>query len=194
MDDFEKIRNSLLQFINFPDEVWEEFKSHLVFQKFKKEETICDEGDVENFIYYLSKGVARSFFLKDGRDYTLDFFFDHDFVTSFTSFLTRKPSLVNIQALEDCETWKISHQYIYEQYRKYHSSERLGRLIAEAQFMKRSSKEMELLSLTAEERYKNLFKKNPALVGKISVKHLSSYLGIHPESLSRIRNKVTPGN
>lgn len=132
--------------------------------------------------------------MKDGRDYTLDFFFDHDFVTSFTSFLTRKPSLVSIQALEDCETWKISHQYIYEQYRKHHSSERLGRLIAEAQFMKRSSKEMELLSLTAEQRYKNLFIKNPALVSKISVKHLSSYLGIHPESLSRIRNKVSSGN
>jgi CRP/FNR family transcriptional regulator, anaerobic regulatory protein len=194
MDDFEKIRNSLLQFINFPDEVWEEFKSHLIFQKFKKEEPICSEGEVESFIYYLNIGVARSYFLKDGRDYTLDFFFDHDFVTSFTSFLTRKPSLVNIQALEDCETWKISHPYIYELYRKHHSSERLGRLIAEAQFMKRSCKEMQLLSLTAEERYKSLFKKNPALVSKISVKHLSSYLGIHPESLSRIRNKVTSGN
>jgi CRP-like cAMP-binding protein len=194
MEGFEQIRNALLQFINFPDEVWAEFSAHLVFQKFKKEESICAEGEVENNIYYLSKGIVRSYFLKDGRDYTLDFFFDHDFVTSFTSFLTRNPSLVNIQALEDCDTWKISHQYIYELYRKYHASERLGRLIAEAQFMKRSSKEMELLSLTAEERYKSLFKKSPVLVSKISVKHLSSYLGIHPESLSRIRNKVAFGN
>ena len=194
MDNFEQIRSVLTQFTDFADDGWKEFSSHLVFQKFNKEDYLCREGQVENYIYFLNKGIARSYFLKDGRDYTLDFFFTQDFVTSFTSFLSRRPSLVTIQALENCETWKINHRYIYEQYTKHHSSERLGRLIAEMQFMKRSSKEMELLSLTAEERYRNLFQKNPVLVNKIAVKHLSSFLGIHPESLSRIRNKIAAGN
>ncbi|WP_315823824.1 hypothetical protein [Paraflavitalea speifideaquila] len=59
--------------------------------------------------------------------------------------------------------------------------------MAEAQYVKRLRKEMDFLSYTAEERYVRLMEKNPQLIQQISVKHLSSYLGIQPESLSRIR-------
>jgi len=59
--------------------------------------------------------------------------------------------------------------------------------MAEYQYIKRLKKEMDLLSFTAEERYAHLMQRNPALISNISVKHLSSYLGIQPESLSRIR-------
>lgn len=190
MDQLSQIRDILHTVTVLSDSEWEAFKDRLIMQEFEKDEHLCREGQTENYIYFIEGGACRSYFLKDGREYTLDFFFSSEFVTSYTSFLTREPSQVNIQALVKTKTFKIHYNSLQSLYDQYHHGERVGRVIAEKQFIKRSRKEMELLSLTAEDRYRSLFKKNPALVGQISVKHLSSYLGIHPESLSRIRNKI----
>jgi len=75
-------------------------------------------------------------------------------------------------------------------YARSHHGERIGRLMAEYQYIKRLRREMDLLSRTAEERYAGLLQRAPKLVSNISVKHLSSYLGIQPESLSRIRKQL----
>ncbi|MEJ7685142.1 MAG: hypothetical protein WKG06_46305 [Segetibacter sp.] len=91
--------------------------------------------------------------------------------------------------LEDAEVIAFSHKFLNEFYCKYHNGDKIGRLMAETQYIKRLRKEMELLSLTAEERYAKLMEKNPALISSISVKHLASYLGIQSESLSRIRKQ-----
>jgi CRP/FNR family transcriptional regulator, anaerobic regulatory protein len=91
--------------------------------------------------------------------------------------------------LEETEAIAIPYQLLHEFYDKYKQGERIGRLMAEAQYVKRLRKEMDLLSLTAEERYVALMEKNPDLIRTISIKHLSSYLGIQPESLSRIRKQ-----
>ena len=81
----------------------------------------------------------------------------------------------------------ISHADLYHFYSQNPDGERVGRLMAEYQYIRRLQKEMDMLSYTAEERYSRLLERNPHLVQSISVKHLSSYLGIQPESLSRIR-------
>jgi CRP-like cAMP-binding protein len=150
MKDFEQIRAVIRQLTDVPDEVWQEFSRHFVVQQFGKDEYFCREGQVENYIYFLRSGIVRSYFLKDGKEYTFDFFFENEFVTSFTSFISRQPSQVSVQALEKAETWKIHHQYIYELYDHSHQAERIGRKIAERQFMIRSRKELELVSLTAQ--------------------------------------------
>ncbi len=66
-----------------------------------------------------------------------------------------------------------------------------GDYFAETLYVHKTNREIDLLSLTAEEQYLQLLQKNPKLVNTISVKHLASYLGIQLESLSRIRQKVS---
>ena len=105
----------------------------------------------------------------------------------------RKPSPITIEALTDAETVYIDYKALQDFYRRFPLGERTGRLMAEYQYVKRLQREMDLLSLTAEERYKELLAKHPTLVRDLSVKHLSSYLGMQPESLSRIR-KGLAGN
>jgi CRP-like cAMP-binding protein len=187
MDDFQTIRQAIAQLHAMSELEWTAFAGKLQLKTFKKGEYLIREGQVENAIYFINKGSTRNYFLKDGKEFTVDFQFQGDFVTAYYSFITREPSSIFIEWLEEAEVVAVSHQSLVQFYKEYHSGEKIGRLMAEFQYVKRLRKEMDLLSYTAEERYVQLMKKNPQLVQQISVKHLSSYLGIQPESLSRIR-------
>ena len=187
MNHLKKIKQAFFQIHPQPENDWTDFSDKLVLKRFRKGEFLIRDGQVENYIYFLNKGATRHYFIKDGKEFTVDFQFEGDFVTAYYSFITREPSPIFIELLEDAETVAISYHSLNEFYSTHPNGEKVGRLIAESQYVKRLRKEMDLLSLTAEERYARLMKKNPGLVNTISVKHLSSYLGIQPESLSRIR-------
>ena len=187
MNHLAKIKQAFFQLHPLPENEWNDFSEKLILKNFHKGDFLIREGQVENYIYFLNKGTTRHYFIKDGKEFTVDFQFEGDFVTAYYSFVTREPSPVFIELLEDAETVAISYKSLNEFYSKHPSGERVGRLMAESQYVRRLRKEMDLLSLTAEERYAQLMKKNPQLINTISVKHLSSYLGIQPESLSRIR-------
>lgn len=182
-----KLKQTISQFSPLSEDEWLGFSSKLSVKKFSKGNFLVREGEVENFIYFLNTGATRNYFLKDGKDFTVDFHFENDFVTAYYSLITRQPSAIFIELLEDAETIVIPVKHLNKFYAKYPNGEKIGRLMAEYQYLKRLRKEMDLLSKTAEERYAELMQRNPALIMNISVKHLSSYLGIQPESLSRIR-------
>lgn len=187
MNDLLQIRQAIFRFLSLSELEWTAFADKLLLKTFEKGEYLIRQGQVENYIYFINKGATRNYFLKDGKEFTVDFQFQGDFVTAYFSFITREPSSIFIELLEDTEVVVISHKILNQFYNEYHNGEKIGRLMAEAQYVKRLRKEMEFLSYTAEERYVRLMEKNPQLIQHISVKHLSSYLGIQPESLSRIR-------
>jgi len=187
MDDFQAIRQAIAQFHELSESEWTTFAQKLQLKTFKKGEYLIREGQIENAIYFINKGSTRNYFLKDGKEFTVDFQFKGDFVTAYYSFITREPSSIFIEWLEEAEVVVVTHQSLIQFYKEYHNGEKIGRLMAEFQYVKRLRKEMDFLSYTAEERYVQLMEKNPQLIQQISVKHLSSYLGIQPESLSRIR-------
>jgi len=187
MNYLDNIKRAFFQLHPISEDGWNDFSGRLMLKSFRKGDFLTREGQVENYIYFLNKGATRNYFIKDGKEFTVDFLFEGDFVTAYYSFITREPSPVFIELLEDAEAVAIHYQSLHAFYSNHSDGEKVGRLIAESQYVKRLRKEMDLLSLTAEERYAALMKKNPELVSGISVKHLSSYLGIHPESLSRIR-------
>ncbi len=187
MSELQQIKQAIYKIQPLEEGEWKDFSEKLTLKKFEKGDFLIREGEVENYVFFLNKGATRNYFLEDGKDFTVDFYFEGDFVTAYYSLITREPSSVFIELLEDSEVISIPFKFLNEFYSKYHHGERIGRLIAEAQYVNRLRKEMDLLSSTAEERYAQLMQRNPALIRNISVKHLSSFLGIQPESLSRIR-------
>lgn len=189
MTDLSSFQHAIYKFYPLSPAEWEDFSTKVIIKKFNKGDFLIREGQVENFIYFLQKGATRNYFIKDGKEFTVDFLFEGEMVTAYYSFISREPSTIFIEVLEDAEVIAIPFRFLQEFYAKYHNGEKIGRLIAEYQYMKRLKKEMDLLSRTAEERYAALMERNPALIQQISVKHLSSYLGIQPESLSRIRRQ-----
>lgn len=183
----DKIKQAINSVLPFTDEEWMAYSHKIEIRNFKKGTALCDVGQVENYIYFLNSGATRNFFIKDGKELTVDFRFEGTFVSAYYSFLSRKPSPIRIEAITDIEACCLPHSSLYEFYKEHKTGEKLGRLMAEMQYMKRLEREIEILSKTAEERYACMMQQNPTLVNTISIKHLSSYLGIHPESLSRIR-------
>jgi CRP/FNR family transcriptional regulator, anaerobic regulatory protein len=191
--DLSPIKQAIFSFHALIESEWESFSSRLLVKECQKGEYLIREGQVENYIYFLNQGSTRNYFLQDGKDFTVDFQFKGEFVTAYYSLITREPSTIYIELLENAQTVAIPFNFLRECYDSSHNVEKIGRLMAEYQYVKRLRKEMALLSETAEQRYAALLDKNPALISQVSVKHLSSYLGVQPESLSRIR-KLRRGN
>lgn len=186
-NDFSGIRHAVNQFFLLKESEWLDFSSRLTRKHYSKGEFLIRQGQVENYIYFLNNGITHNYFFRGRKDFTVDFHFTGDFVTAYYSLVTRLVSPVFIVALEDTDVYAISFESLNKLYVGHHSVERIGRLIAEQQYVKRLDKYMDLLALTAEERYEMLLQRSPALIQQLSVRHLSSYLGIQPESLSRIR-------
>ncbi|MDQ3292208.1 MAG: Crp/Fnr family transcriptional regulator [Bacteroidota bacterium] len=191
MSRVDQIKSVFQQLVDLNLEQWAEFERHLEEVSFQKNEFLCQAGQVEQYLYFIHTGAVRVYHQTDQQEFTLNFHFANEFVSAFSSFLTQTPSRVYLQALENVHASRIHRQHLYQSYEKHHQAERIGRLFAETLYVHKTNREIDLLSLSAEEQYLKLLQKNPKLVSTISVKHLASYLGIQPESLSRIRHKVS---
>lgn len=157
---------------------------------YPKGSSITAQNTVEDYIYFILKGSVKVSYFKEISEYILDFWFEGDFVTSYVSFIQRKPSLTQITALNEVKAERIHHSQLELLYQQSPGGNEIGRKMAERMYIHKTMKEIELVSLTAEQRYLKLLEKSKTLVQEVSVKDMASYLGIHPESLSRIRRKI----
>lgn len=177
--------------VQLSEEEWTAMNSHIKERTFKKGEYLCKHGQVEQYLSIIFKGTCRGFYSsKDGEEISVAFMFDHDYVSAYYSFLTQRPSLMAIQALTPVTVLSIHKTDLEELCYQYKSAERIGRLNAERIYRRKEEREISLLTLSAKERYLQLLNQNPKLLRQIPLKYIASYLGIQPESLSRIRKQL----
>lgn len=175
---------------NIPLEELEEFTKRLTPFEFQKNEFITNIGQVEKHIYFFTEGVAKNYLLKDDKEICFHFVFQNDFCSNYESFVEEKPSQYYFQALTKCKGYKISCKDIDELYHTTKSGNYLGRLILEKLFLESSKRFISMLSDSPRERYLTLLNQEPELLQKVSLKHIASYLGMTPETLSRIRHQI----
>lgn len=168
----------------------EAFTNILEVKHFKKKEFLLQEGKVCNKIFFINSGCMRAFYNVEGVENTVQFFFADSWYTDYESFLTGKPAIENMQALEPCEIVQFNKEGLYKLYETYPVFHSVGRVMAENAFMALSKLNKMLTNEEPEERYLNLFKNRPEIVEKIPQHYIASYLGIKPESLSRIRKRI----
>ena len=154
-----------------------------------KGEFLLQEGSVCRNMYFLEQGCLRGFYLLEEKEITHWFAFENDFVTSFHSFITRKPSVENLQLLEDSILWQISYDSLHDLYDRFPEIERLGRMTCEKYYIRLEERYVNSQFKTAAERYQDLLNTNPLLLQRFSLGYIASYLGISQETLSRIRGK-----
>lgn len=164
-------------------------KTHLKKKSLTKGDFILKEGSICHHLYFLEKGCVRGFYNLDGKEVTHWFGFENDFVTSFYSFITNKPSVENLQVLEDTVLWYISNQELLKLYDLYPEIERLGRIANEKYYIRLEERYVNFQFKTAAERYQLLIENAPHILQRVSLGHIASYLGISQETLSRIRSK-----
>lgn len=154
----------------------------------KKEDLLVREGEYSDKTYYIVKGCARAFYLKDGKDISDWFAFENDFISSIVSFFTKQPSPHYIELLEDSIIVEIPREITESLSDKYHDFERLIRIIVTKTMLGQQERISSLLFQRAEQRYIELLKIYPNITQRVSLTHISSYLGITLETLSRIRS------
>jgi CRP-like cAMP-binding protein len=156
----------------------------------QKGDFLITEGKVCHSLYFLEKGSLRGFYNLDGKEVTYWFAFENNFVTSFFSFITRKPGMENIQLMEDCTLWAITHTRLQELYNKHADMQRLSRIVLERYYVMLEERFVNNHFKEARDRYEHLFTTSPHILQRVPLGYVASYLGITQETLSRIRNKV----
>lgn len=192
LETFEKMRQSLQHFNFINDKDWQLFTKELKLKSFKKGDLFVKEGQQCNHIGFLNKGIARVYYVIDGKEITSYFNAGNRnmFVCSFTSFLSRKPSFENVHFLEDTELLILDYGQLQGLYDKSSSIQKLGRLMAEHNYVLSMERIYSLQHSPAIDRYNDMLKIYPGLMNQIPHHYIASYLGITPESLSRIRKNT----
>lgn len=156
-------------------------------QQFHRGDLIQDFGHTCKTIYFVEKGIARIYYLKDGTDITESFEFEQAFVARAESLFSGRPSQKAIQAIADCTLIAIDAHSLFSLFDAFPELERLFRKIIEQAYVNTVNRVESLQFYTAEERYHALLKLNPDVLKRVPLKYIASYLGITQVSLSRIR-------
>jgi len=156
----------------------------------QKGKVLTDFNQVESSVYFLNSGVVEIEIQSYQTFKTIDFFFAGEFVCAYSSFLTQKPSDVRVVALTNCEAEVVRFSDLQNAYTKSLLANFMGRIMNEQAYLRKAQRVKDFLTKTAEERYFELLKYHPDYIIQIPVYKIARYLGIHPESLSRIRKKM----
>lgn len=174
-----------------PLEIWESFATFLKRNTYNKNEIIKEANKKENHLSIITKGSAGIFLWKENSTICLDLCYENEFFGDYMSFLTQKSTELFTQAIEHTELLSISYSDLNELYESSDIGLNIGRIASESLFIHKQTQQIDLLMLTAEERYLNLLERQPEIVQRTPQKHIASYLGVTPESFSRIRKKIT---
>jgi CRP-like cAMP-binding protein len=157
---------------------------------FKKHAEISAIGKIEKYGYFIHSGIVQAAIESHGEEKIIDFFFPDQFFSSYTSFLTQTPSDVVITAVTACVVEVIDLIQLQKAYKTSLVCNQLGRYAIEKVYIKRIEREKSFLSKSAPEKYLELITYHPEIIELMPVSKVAKYLGIHPESLSRIRKTV----
>lgn len=161
----------------------------LCLKKVSRGEHLVQENQVCNDLVFITKGFFRLFIMNNGDEVTIHLESSGHFITAFQSFISRSPSNEYLHAVTDAEIVTINYENLQKLYKQSHNIERLGRLMVEKHFLGKEQRVISFIRESAEERYKNLMQKRPEFLLNLPLQHIASYLGMKPETLSRIRSK-----
>ncbi|MCU0471143.1 MAG: hypothetical protein MUF58_21400 [Arcicella sp.] len=165
--------------------------AHLFSEKsLKKGEFWVKEGEYKADMLFVNKGMLRSYFLKDEIEKTFDLTIENQLVTSTYSYSFGLPSKDFIQAVEDTHIIIVQKENLERLYELSGKWERLGRLLFESYANEQEIRLRSFIAETAQERYERLADTQPELIRRTPQIYLANFLGITPQSLSRLRRKI----
>lgn len=154
----------------------------------EKQDYFIREGNVCRQLAFLSKGILRSFYVKDnGEEITDCIMFEGQLVTAYSSLITGQPAFENIQAITDCELQMVDRDDLYRLYEHNIRWANTGRTFGEQEFVMMEQRIRSFQQYTAKERYEEMVRRHPRMIQQVPLQYLASYLGITPQHLSRLR-------
>ncbi|MEO8821466.1 MAG: Crp/Fnr family transcriptional regulator [Ginsengibacter sp.] len=188
---FELFFKSITEHISITEEEFEFCKTLFIPKKLRKKQYLLQEGDVCRYTSFVEKGMLRTFRVDEkGNEPILQFSFEGWWIADLYSFLTEEPSIYNVEAIENCELLLITKPSWDILLEKVPAFERYFRILIQNSLIATQRRLMSSLSETAEEKYTKLIENFPTCLQRVPQHMIASYLGITPETLSRIRGQM----
>lgn len=187
----DQLHQYISQYVTLSESDWEETSKLFSVKIVSKHNFLVHSGKTCHHLYFVYKGLLRLYHLHEGQETTRYFAQEGEFATTLTSFLTRQPSLEMMQAVEETHLLQITfddYQYLL---RNYSAWLRLHASLLEEAYVADTRRVESLICQTAEERYRHFLTHSSSLFHRVPQHHIATYLGIKPETLSRIRRKIT---
>jgi len=185
------LKSTLSELSNFSEEESEKILSHFKQLKIGKKDKYLESGKICHQIAYIEKGsliyLQTDF---EGEQTAIDFAFEGEFVVYLQSFLNGTPADIDIMANEATLLQVISKERLNQLYEHYPKMERVGRSLLEEGLMKMAKGRTVFQTMNNQERYIYMMENAPQVLERIPQYHIATYLGIKPESLSRIRRNL----
>ena len=167
-------------------------KAFLIPKKVRKKQYILQEGDVCKYGAFVERGALRSYTIDEkGQEHIVQFAIEGWWISDMYSFITGEPSVYNIDVLEDAELLLLSKPSEEELLKKVPKFERYQRLLIQGAYIALQRRLVLSLSQSAEEKYTKLTNTYPDIIQRVPQHMIASYLGITPETLSRIRKQIS---
>ncbi|MEZ4772484.1 MAG: Crp/Fnr family transcriptional regulator [Bacteroidia bacterium] len=178
------------KFPQFSDEEVKLIVENLVVEEYKKGTILLKEGEVSTQCYFILKGCIRQYFQMEDDEKTTAFFTEEQAVVSFASYSAQIPANHYFACVEDCTVIVGDFEKEKEMYQKFPQLQALTRTMMEQDFGRTQENFATFITSSPEERYRHLLEKRPELLHRVPLHQIASYLGITPESLSRIRKRL----
>lgn len=147
-------------------------------------------GHISRNVYFISKGLLRCYYMRDGHDISSWFMKEGDVMISVESFFLQKESYESIQALDDTTVHYISYEELQIIYRHFPEFNFIGRVLTERYYIQSEQRLYSIRMMRSQERYDYLMEHHPELVLRVPAKHLASYLGLTEVTLSKIKGRM----
>lgn len=189
---YQQLKESFQEHVSLSDEEWELCKNNFRPKRMLKRQFLLQEGDVCRELTFVEKGALYSYTVDSkGNQHVIRFAFEGWWMANLQSFFTGEPTTLNIEVLEDSELLVLdrkNHKKLLEEISDY---ERYHRVIIENAYVALQQRVENALGLTAEEKYSRLIKQNPEFMNRVPLNLVASYLGMSPETLSRVRGNFS---
>ena len=187
----ESLIKAVKQFIRITSEEEAIISNLFTESRLKPGGYFLEEGKICRSVAFIEKGLLRYFVTQDGNEKTISFNKENEFACNYKSFLPAKPSDTSIQALEETTLYLISYDNLQRLYADVKEGERLGRMAIEQVFLAVMEQIRSLYADPPAARYQQFLATYPDLVQRIPQYYIASYVGVKPQSLSRIRKRLS---
>jgi CRP-like cAMP-binding protein len=188
MDLIDIVKSYLSNYVSLNDQEFSFLSSLFELRNFVKRDKLVNEGEVEKYLNFIIQGLARKYFIRKNEEMVMQFARENEIICCYDSFMSGEPSNFSVEALEDMVVVSITHDNVEKLYEYSPKMERLGRLIATQEYLKKERFEYNRVRLTSQERFINFIRNNNNLLQRVPQKYLASYLNMKPETFSRLKH------
>jgi CRP-like cAMP-binding protein len=172
------------------DAEWNEFSGIWQLHHYKRKTILTAAGETERHVYFVLNGVQRIFYIDAHHEATLVFTYPYSFSGIADSFLTQLPSRYFLETLTSSTMLRTTHTQIQQLMDKYRNIEKLIQVFTSFALMGVLERQVELLTFSAEEKFRTLLKRSPHVLQLIPHKYLASYLGMDATTFSKLMATV----